>query len=269
MSAREDIARQLAANASSQHARWDARTWKELVDGPALTLEKALGPGGEKVVRAYLELCAEAVALGYVFPAATGAVTFLDVALRQLVPARLPAVAAPARLGTLAALWNLGENLEEQPPWMSALFVRRLEQLGRIDALEALVDDVAAALEKTPLPGAPLRRGIWVDPSESDRRFLPGAMHFLTPVILCVHDRLRTAAGGRAAATCGVWLTETPLVLGSTRCAEQPAANAPSPEVAATIQANPLIDEILTTARSDAALVIALRTSQRLVAVMP
>lgn len=270
MSVLTDIARELSRDAAARHARWDANTWQELVDGPAAALEKSLGLGGDAVVRAYLELCAEGVALGYLFPESSQASGFLNVLFRVFVPERLAKVPAPLRLPTLAGLWNLGENLEAQPFFISAIFMRKLQRLEALSNLEALVEDVTAALERNPMPGAPLRRAFWMDASESDRRFLPGGMHFLTPTVVCIHDRFRTAAGGRQAVTTGVWLSETPLGLGPTRCTEGPAlTHTPSLEISELQRQDPMVDELFTTTRSDAGLVISLRTSQRIVAVLP
>lgn len=266
MSLREDIARSLQRDASARHARWDERTWRELVEGPAALMEKC----GEPVLRAYLELAAEGVALGYLFPASADASGFLNVLFRSFIPNRLHSVPEPLRLQTLAALWNLGENLEAQPFWISAIFLRRLQHLERLEALEALVDDVTAALERPPMPGAPLRRAFWMDASESDRRFLPGAVHMLTPTVACIHDRLRTAAGGRAAVTTGVWLTESPLGLGPTRCTAEPALQfTPSLELSELQHHDPMVDDPFTSSRSDAGLILTLRTSQRILAVVP
>lgn len=270
MSVREDIGAALAAAASSRHARWDEKLWRQIVDGPAAALERALGVGGEPVLRAYLELCSEAVALGYLFPDSAQASGFLNAMLRAYIPERLPNVAEPLRLQLLAALWNLGENLEAQPFWISAIFMQRLQRLDELSNLEALVDDVSAALERTPMPGTPLRRIFWMDASQSDRRFLPGTVHFLTPTVACVHDRLRTAAGGRAAVTTGVWLSEEPLGVGPTRCAMDPELTITfSDEVTALQRQDPMVDDVFTCARSDAGLLLTLTTSQRIVLVVP
>lgn len=270
MSARTVFAAELSRDAALKHARWSDATWRELVEGPAALLEQQLGAGGEAVLRAYLGLCAEGVALGYLFPHSTEANGFLNVAFRAVVPTQLARLPEPLRLSTMAALWNLGENLEAQPYWISAVFLKRLQSLSQLENLEAFVDDVTSAISRTPAPGTPLTKMYWMDASQPDARFLPGAMHFIAPAVVCVHDRLRTAVAGRPAVTSAVWLSETPLGLGPTRCEEAPAVtHVPSLDLSSVQRADPLIDDPFSTVRGDAGLIITLRTSQRIIAVVP
>lgn len=272
MSRAQHIANDISADAALKHARWDEGSWQELVAGPAVALEQTLGAeGSEPVLRAYLSLCAEGLALGYLYSSSTEAQGFLNVMFRQVLPSQLVHVPDAQRLQTLATLWNLGENLEAQPFWISAVFLRRLQRLQTLTKLESFVEDVSAALNRTPAPGTALTRAFWLDSSQSDERFLPGAVHFLAPTIACVHDRLRTGGAGRLPVTTALWLTDDePVGLGPTRCALSPQIdNVPSLEVSALQRRDPMVDEPLATARSDAGLIITLRTSQRIVAVVP
>lgn len=271
MSRAQHIANDISADAALKHARWDERSWQELVAGPAAALEQSLGTdGSEPVLRAYLSLCAEGLALGYLYSASTEAQGFLNVMFRHVLPLKLMHVPQAQRLQTLATLWNLGENLEAQPFWISAVFLRRMSQLQTLTQLESFVESVSAELTRTPAPGTALTRAFWLDSSQSDERFLPGAVHFLAPTIACVHDRLRTGGAGRLPVATALWLTDEPVGLGPTRCTLSPQIDCvPSLEVSALQRKDPMVDEPLATARSDAGLILTLRTSQRIVAVVP
>jgi hypothetical protein len=198
---------EVAAEARRRFVRWDAKLWRAIVDGPARALD---GPAQD----AYLRLAAEAVGLGYLFPAATGRDGFFNLAFLELVPALLPRLTPARQAEVLAALWNLGENLESAAPWLGRIFTRVCRGLTSLESLE----EVVAAVERQALgaPEAPAAGEEWVDLAAEDRRFLPGALHFVAPAVLCVHDR------GRAGVSLGVWLAAPPLVLGSMGCGEAP-----------------------------------------------
>jgi hypothetical protein len=80
---------------------------------------------------------------------------------------------------------------------------------------------------------------------------------------VCVHDRHRKGGGGRDAATLGVWLSESPLVLGPMGCAEAPAASRDGawPKIAT--------EEPHAVTRNDWRAAATLETSQFLVALAP
>jgi hypothetical protein len=135
----------------------------------------------------------------------------------------LPSLPAGRRATTLAQCFNLGENLAQGPGWLHRIFLRLAAERDDLTDLEALVGDAARQTRSSPtepLGAAP--RVEWVHLAGDDARFLPGAMHFVAPTVVCVHDRHRTGGGGRPAATIGVWLTDPPSCLGSMGCDESP-----------------------------------------------
>src|SRR5262245_30986953 len=211
----------LEAAARRRFVNWDEYLWKELMAGPAVELASGLegagaGEAARPLLESYLRLGCEAIGLGYLFPAATGVESFFTFAWTQLIPALLPRLPAARAAQALAACWNLGENLESSPPWLRRIFYRLARGLRSLDELGGLAERVGRlALEP---PAGSLAAGassLWISLADEDRRFLPGALHFVAPTVVCVHDRQRTAAGGREAATVGVWLADPPLVLGA------------------------------------------------------
>jgi hypothetical protein len=220
---------ELEANARGRFVRWDPALWRELLAGPAPTLAQELSKNtapaeAEELVRAYLSLGAEAIGLGYLYPATAGRQNFFTLAWKDLVPMLLADAPQAERAGVLAQLWNLGENLEAAPPWVQRIFHRVGQGLTSLSDIEARLRATAtAAMEEPQQKLGQKCQPFFVHMAREDSRFLPGPMHFLAPTVLCVHDRHRHAAGGREAATQGLWLKDdTPVLLGAMGCREKP-----------------------------------------------
>ena len=220
----------LEAGARERFVRWDGSLWRQLVEGPARELSGNLLEAGHSeedsrtVLETYLRLASEGIGRGYLFPVSSGARSFFTLAWMSLLPRLLPALDRRRQAKALADCWNLGENLESAPSWLRIVFLRLCGGLSSLEGIESLVAGVSkeAFYPPSELLKEPLRP-VWLHLAEEDKRFLPGALHFVAPAVVCVHDRHRTAAGGRAAATVGVWLSESPLVLGAMGCNDTPA----------------------------------------------
>lgn len=222
-----DWVEELEASARGRFVRWDPGVWREVREGPAQVLGHTLRgetrTEAEALLRDYLRLAAEAIGLGYLYPASAGRPNFFTLAWTDLVPRLLPSVPHSERARVLAQLWNLGENLESAPPWVQRLFCRVVSRLDSLVELEStLRSTAAAAMEPPTTPLGADAKMHQVDLSREDARFLPGAIHFLAPTVVCVHDRHRPAVAGREAATQGVWLSEAPVLLGPMGCTETP-----------------------------------------------
>ncbi len=221
----------LEARARARFVSWDARLWHEIVDGPAAALAGGLdgtvGLGGRPVLESYLRLACEGVGLGYLFPRASGRDGFMNLAFFELAPRLLPAVPPPRQPETLAGRWNLGENLETAAPWLRRIFLRvfrGLDGLGDLPARVAEVERQALAPPERKLGRSPRAVRVWL--GAEDRRFLPGALHFHAPTVVCVPDRARPDA------TQGIWLAETPLALGPMGCGEHVEPSVAKPPAA-------------------------------------
>lgn len=271
-----DFAAELEKAARARFVRWDAALWRDLLGGPAATLARRLGAGeagssSRALVESYLRLASAGIGLGYLFPPAVGT-NFFTLAWTKLLPEGLAALPEARRADVLAACWNLGENLEASPVWLRRIFLRLCQggtDLGRLEALVADVSRQALQPPTEPLAGAV--QAAWLHLGAEDPRFLPGAAHFVAPTVACVHDRLRTAAGGRDAATMGLWLGDTPLVLGPMGCNAEPpvAAPLPRPLARALDTAEPHMDEPFAGVANEWRAVVTLVTSQHAIAVRP
>jgi hypothetical protein len=175
---------------SRQYARWDAALFREVCDGPARALWESLAkrPRADEALVAYLQLVGEAVGAGHL---RRGEPNFLAFCLLKLVPEGLGRVRPDARLALLAKVWNLGEGLLREPPWIDRY----------VTAAAAGLDDLAGVegfLVRTLEPAlAPTKASSWAGPFELalldtrplSEEFLPGTMHLAAPAVLCVHDR--------------------------------------------------------------------------------
>lgn len=267
---------ELEANARGRFVRWDPALWRELLEGPVPKLADALSAntapaGAEELVRAYLRLGAEGIGLGYLYPATAGRKNFFTLAWTDLVPRLLADVPEPERAGVLAQLWNLGENLEAAPPWVQRIFYRVGQDLFSLQDIEARLRATAAAAMEEPKQKLGQKcQPFFVHLAKEDSRFLPGPMHFLAPTVLCVHDRHRHATGGREAATQGLWLTDTPMLLGAMGCRETPPqTREQTPHLTWMTWNDPRVEHWLTSAVNDWRAAATMETSQFVVVLVP
>jgi hypothetical protein len=263
-----DLPAQLEADARARFVRFDAQLWRELLDGPARELAQSLQANvpeerAARLLESYLRLACEAIGHGYLFRRNVGS-NFFSLAFERLIPKTLALLPAHKQGQALADCWNLGENLEKSPGPLRRLGQRLLARVGHLDHLDEGVALIADALGE---PGAKLDgrppRIEWLDLAAEDRRFLPGALHFLAPTIVCVHDRGRPE-------TIGAWLSATPVTLGGMNCDEKPAISNDRLDLVERLQR---VDGRATDALNSAAnawrAALTLETSQFLVALLP
>jgi hypothetical protein len=273
-----DLVAQIEAEARRRFVHWDPALWSALVGGPAHELAAALERAGQPpersgpLLESYLRLACEGIGQGLIVPASAGASTFTTLAWTRLLPDSLASLPPGRQAGALADCWNLGENLEASPFWLRRLFLRSCAGLTGVADLPALVERVERKATKPPARrlGSSFESR-WVPLAEDDRRFLPGALHFLAPSVICVHDRHRGAAGDRDAGTAGVFLDDPPLALGAMGCDQQPA-NDPGLDMdllEALSRRDPRVDDWHAMAANDWWAAVTLTTSQFLVVLAP
>ncbi|MFP2903613.1 hypothetical protein ACLESD_00770 [Pyxidicoccus sp. 3LFB2] len=269
---------ELESNARGRFVRWDSALWRELLEGPgaklgqALTASRGSPAKAEELLRGYLKLGAEAIGLGYLYPASAGRLNFFTLAWSDLLPRMLADVPESERAATLAQLWNLGENLESAPPWVQRIFCRVGTDLTSLTDIEARLRDTAAAAMEAPKAKLGNKtQPFLVHMASEDSRFLPGALHYLSPTVLCVHDRHRKAVAGREAATQGLWLTDdAPIRLGAMGCKETPEPTQEESRALTLLELNdPRVDEWFATAVNDWREAGTLHTSQFVLVLLP
>lgn len=221
----EDPVRALEAWAERTFTRWDPALWRATVGGPARRLSTGLVEGGgdrasaDALLGSYLRLCAEGIGRGYLVPAASsGASTFANRAFFELIPDQMAAVAAPRRAEVLASLWNLAENLDSAVPWLQRVVHRASQGWTSLGDLGGEMRSIEVRLGGHGLPalgtGGSVRRQL-VDLAPEDAEFLPGKVAFVTPTVVCVHDRLRDGRSGRSSVAYGLWLDAEAVPLGA------------------------------------------------------
>ncbi len=182
-------------------ARWDAPLYRAFIEGPGARLLGAIRDteGAVSVFEAYLRLLVEAVGYGYIDAAcldkneARSPRSLMALALTTHIPALLPKAPPREQMALLAKTWNLAEGLLGEPAWVNRAVAGAL---ANADSLADFDKRIVRVLEAALLPRA--RASLAgpfsvrsVDTREVDHAFLPGAMHFSAPALLCVHDRKR------------------------------------------------------------------------------
>ncbi|MCU0241853.1 MAG: hypothetical protein MUF51_05465 [Vicinamibacteria bacterium] len=269
-----DLITQLEEDARRRFVHWDQELWQGLLTGAARQLAEALTAAAASeaearlVIGAYLKLCAEGIGRGYLFPPAVGT-NFFTLVFLTLIPRDLAGIAIEQRARVMTQCFNLGENLESSPLWLRRIFLRLAADRIRLDQLEQLVAEVTRqAIDQPAVALGAHPRSVWISLADADRRFLPGAMHFVSPTVLCVHDRLRTGEGETIAQ--GVWLADPPLALGVMGCADAPKTQKmPAAWLGELERADPRIAEILASTHNDWRGACSLAASQFIIGLLP
>lgn len=186
--------------------RWDSALYRSFIEGPADVLLTGMTGGGQgnpadvtRVFEAYLRLVVEAIGCGYVDASSVNptvdhpAPSLLVLLLVDRAPALLPRAPVASRVSILARAWNLAEGLFGEPAWLNRAVA---SALAGVDSLSDLDRRLLRVLEAT---AAPKTRAAlagpfsvrMLDTRTVDHAFLPGAMHFSAPSLVCLHDRRR------------------------------------------------------------------------------
>lgn len=179
------------ARAEAHTARFDAPAFTDLAASRGAALWHTTRD--PTLLRSYLSLLAEVVAMGCARTTAGSHDSLLSLLIVDLAPARLAALPQPHRPHALAEAWNLGEGLLREPRWMNRYAAARCVSLTDLGALRA---QLAAVLDPVLAPRPPARwsgplSATTLDPRPAHDGFLPGAMHLAAPAVVCVHDRRR------------------------------------------------------------------------------
>jgi hypothetical protein len=192
----EDGLEQIRREGPRRFARWDADLFEAVVAGPGAVLAAALRGQADAgpALDAYLRLVQQAVGTGALHRATAGPggwTSFLERGLVERVPALLGGVQAGKRVGLLVKLFNLGEGLRREPPWLDRYVTARAADLRDLTTLEGfLVRTLEPVLQ--PAPPAAWRGPFAVsvlDLRPLHEEFLPGEVALAGPTLLRVDDR--------------------------------------------------------------------------------
>jgi hypothetical protein len=268
-------AAELGANYAARHSEFRHDVWERYLTGPLPVLIDGIGRQDMALVESYLHLVAEGIRLGLLpRPLKEGEPPrgFANLAFSRLVPELLPKLPKRRQAETLASIWNLSENLVASPRYLEAALCRSFALLTSLEGLEARLELLTSKILAPRLAtmGA-TPKVVWMDLSKEDRRFLPGQVHFLNPVIACVHERTSSGVPSRRVATCGIWLTDPPVILGPAGCTEDPGP----PKTEGAVHWRTLAErdvkfsEVLDTAVSESRGIASLVTSQWVALLLP
>jgi len=179
-----------------RYALWNATLFEDVARGPAAVLYQRLQGQAQAaaVLTGYLRLVQQAIGTSLLSRAAAAPsawTSFLERGLVQLVPELLPREQPAEQLPLLVKLWNLGEGLRREPPWVDAYvcaFAGGLQRLGELEQfLVRLLEPVLTPATPAAWTGPATVHILDFRPVHDD--FLPGALFLAAPWILCVQDR--------------------------------------------------------------------------------
>ncbi len=190
----------VAAEAASQHARFDAAVFRTVMSlsGAQLAEGIAGSDGAPALLRSYARLVAEAIGTGLLdlprVEAQTGGDGPRDLlawGLLRAAPTLLPQCAPDRRPHHLATLWNLGEGILREPPWLNTYASTFVSAFTDLDALPTHLAALLAPVLRS-RPGARWKGPFTTTIADTRPRlhgFLPGELHLAAPSVVCVHDR--------------------------------------------------------------------------------
>jgi hypothetical protein len=135
--------------------------------------------------------------------------SFLEYCLLKEIPLTLSQVPAAQQLELITKIWNLGENILQEAPWMGLYILSRAEELPALTKIEEFLIEIMAPLLQPPEKARwqpPYRVSI-LDGRDIQDNFLPGDMHQVAPSVVCVHDRRLADVYG------GIFMNNAPKTL--------------------------------------------------------
>jgi hypothetical protein len=186
-----------------QYACWDEGAFRGLCAGPAWTLWQSIREqrGAGEAFAAYMALAREAIGLEYIdvasvteAPRGEGRAALPNLVAMfwvRLLPRLMCQHAEGDRVALMARLWNLGEGLLREAPWLNRYVTEMASGLDSFAGVEPFLVRVLEPVLK-PVPPAQWCGPFVVtvlDPRPLAERFLPGEMHLVAPAVMCVHDR--------------------------------------------------------------------------------
>ncbi len=211
-----------------QYAHWNNELFMEICEGAAQICWNKIQHqhNKEKVFAAYMELIREGIGNAYItqsieewqydylIPKNSYQIditwnSFLEYCLLKEIPLNLSQIPAEQQLELLTKIWNLGENILEEKPWIGLYILSRAEELPTLSKIEDFLIEIMTPLLR------PSEKSNWQSPykvSILDGRkihdnFIPGDMHQVAPSVVCVHDRRLSNVYG------GIFLNNEPNTL--------------------------------------------------------
>ncbi len=133
--------------------------------------------------------------------------SFLEYCLLKEIPLTLSQVPAAQQLELITKIWNLGENIRQETPWMGLYILSRAEELPALTKIENFLIEIIAPLLRPPEKARPPYRVSILDGRDIHDNFLPGDMHQVAPSVVCVHDRRLDGVYG------GIFMNNAPKTL--------------------------------------------------------
>lgn len=190
--------------AQKQYAYWNNELFMKICKGSAQICWNNIQhqDNKEKVFAAYLNLIREGIGCAYITQyLQEWQINFnnlnitwtslLEYCLLKEIPQTLSEVPATQQLELITKIWNLGENIRQEDPWMEIYIISRIEELSALTKIEDFIIDIMAPLLQPPKKAAwqpPYKVSI-LNGRDIHDNFIPGDMHQVAPDVVCLHDR--------------------------------------------------------------------------------
>jgi len=212
-----------------QYAHWNQELFMKIVQAAAQQCWNRIHkqPNAEQVFAAYMDLIGEGIRNTYLTqslnshhynyliqnPTASWLPitwkNFLEYCLIKKIPLTLSEVPKQQQLEILVKIWNIGENILQQAPWMGLYILSHADELTSLTNIDAFLIDIMDPLLRPPKPAQwqpPFDVSI-LDGRDIHDDFLPGEMHEVAPSVVCVHDRRLSGIYG------GIFMNNEPNTL--------------------------------------------------------
>lgn len=172
-----------------KYSRWSPLVWQQVVENcvPKILQKTQLEDAqSEKLLKAYIELCGEAIGSGRLFP---NSESLYSLFMLKLIPELIALEgSAEVQVRTLVDVWNFCEAADQEAAWVQKIFYRVLGALPRLSELEKKVDSFNLLLKDSSEELLGTRKvkdlSLAIYSTKELGYFLPKKLNFVAPPVL-------------------------------------------------------------------------------------
>ena len=189
----EKLADELRKEGPQRFSNWNHEAFDSYVEGPLSNMKRSLD---RKTLANYLRIVYEGVGAGSLRTISweTPSTTFLAHCLTRLVPYQTANVPVEKRSDLLRDVWNLGEGMAQEPPWLNQYAITQTDwstEITRLpEHLETILQPVLSQPENAAWNGK--YNLVLINLREVSDCFLSGRMFLASPTVLCIENDLDT-----------------------------------------------------------------------------
>lgn len=193
------LANELRTQGPLQFSNWDSEAFDSYLQGPLANLKQSLEIVDQKqrdhsTLENFTRIVYQGVGAGWLKTIhwERPAPTFLAHCLSRVVPYQLRHIEIAKRADALSIVWNLGEGMAHEAPWLNQYAISQTPSSTSIDTLqqhlEAVLEPVLTQPETVAWSGSYHLNVIHL--REISDGFLPGRLFLASPAVLCIENEL-------------------------------------------------------------------------------